>query len=166
MFEIIENPKIIVDKAIDSNQVQVNGLRLGDDYQRIRLEDVDYVHVQDYDYSNDNFTKRLEQLKKHDGNVNIVGGLCFFIKNKKVAAIRLQENYVDRLRSYDHKKIIKVYGEPDRVLRDSRTWVTEYAYAMVLAYSKRRLYFFLDPNTKRPKEIHIGDLDERRYAEW
>ena len=163
-FEIAENPEILIDKDFDCNLVQLEGLKLGDDYRKINLLDVVDIYVRNYNNPYANFTNRLEQFKKHDGFIHMAGKFGFGIKNQKITEIIFRGKYIDELKKYDGQKIVDVHGKPNKVLTDSITWVFDYVeYAKTLVYSDKRLYFLIDTDTRRINEIRIGDVDEKVF---
>jgi len=163
-FEIAENPEILIDKDFDSQLVQLEGLKVGDDYRKINLRDVVEVYVRDYKEPYANLTTRIEQLKNHDGFIHMAGKFSFAVKNQKISEIKLSGKYIDVLKQYDAQRIIEMYGKPNKVLTDSITWVWDYVeYTKILAYSDKKLYFFLDSDTKKISEIRIGDVDEELF---
>ncbi len=163
-FEIAENPEILIDKDFDCNLVQLEGLKLGDDYRKINLLDVVDIYVRNYNNPYANFTDRLEQFKKHDGFIHMAGKFVFDIKNQKITEIIFRGKYIDELKNYDGQKIVDVHGKPNKVLTDSITWVFDYVeYAKILVYSDKKLYFFIDTDTRKINEIRIGDVDENVF---
>ncbi len=164
IFEIAENPKILIDKDFDSNLISIEGLKLDDDYRKINLRDVVEVYVRNYSNPYANFTERLEQLKSHDGFIHMAGRFGFGIKNQKIIEIIFRGKYIDELKNYDGQAIVDFCGKPNKVLTESITWVFDYVeYAKILVYSDRRLYFFIDTETKKVSEIRIGDVDEKFF---
>ena len=163
-YEITENPKILFDKKFDSNLVQLEGLKLGDDYRKINLHDVVGVYVRDYKDPYANFAKCIEQFDKFDGFIHMAGKFSFAIKDQKVSAIMMSGKYIDILKGYDAQMIVEVCGKPDKVLTDSVTWVWDYVeMAKILVYVEKRLYFFIDPDTKKLSEIRIGNVNEEAF---
>lgn len=164
-FEITRNPGILLDQDFDHRQIQVEGLKLNDDYRKIELIDIIEVIVKGHYDFNDNFAKRLAKLSKYDGNIYLPGGLNFHIVNERIAAIALGNKYIDNLKKYGTARIMEVHGPPDKVLTDSLTWVTDYVeYAKIFVYSDKKLYFFLDTDTGRIDQVIIGDVDERVFG--
>ena len=163
-FEIAENPQILIDKDFESDLIQIEGLKLGDDYRKINLRDVVDVYVRDYSNPYANFTERLEQFKNHDGFIHMAGRFGFGIRNQKITELIFRGKYIDELKNYDGQKIVDVHGKPNKVLTDSITWVFDYVeYAKILVYSNKRLYFFIDTDTRRINEVRIGEVDEQIF---
>ena len=164
IFEIAENPKILIDKDFDSNLLSIEGLKLNDDYRKIDLLDIVEVYIRNYSNPYANFTERLEQLKNHDGFIHMAGRFGFGIKNQRITEIIFRGKYIDELKRYDEPAIVDFCGKPNKVLTDSITWVFDYVeYAKILVFSDRRLYFFIDTETKKVSEIRIGDVDEKFF---
>jgi hypothetical protein len=166
-FEISENPLILIDKDFDCRLVQLEGLKLGDDYRNINLPDVVEVYVADYKEPYANFAKRIEQFETGCGFIHMAGHFSFGIKNRKIIEIKLSGKYMDELKNYNDQNIISVYGKPDKWLTDPIMFIDDFIEkANILAYSERKLYFFIDLKTKRIYDIRIGDVDEKFYRKW
>jgi len=156
-FEIAENPEILIDKDFDSKLVQLEGVKLGDDYNKINLLDIVEIHLRNCIEPYANFAERLEQFKNYDGGIHMTGKESFVIKNQKIANIMLYGKYIDSLKQYNEQKIIDVHGEPNKV------WNDDLEDEKILGYSDKRLYFFIDRNTKRINQVIIGEVIEYQY---
>jgi len=156
-FEIAENPEILIDKDFNSKLVQLEGAKLGDDYKKINPLDKAQILLHNYEpYANS--AERIDEFKNYDGAIHMAGKESFIIKNQKIADIVLRGKYIDNLKQYNEQKIIDVYGEPNKVWRD------DLEDEKILGYSDKRLYFFIDRNTKRINEIIIGEVVEYEYS--
>lgn len=165
IFEIAENPKILIDEDFDSNLISIEGLKLDDDYRKINLLNVVEVYVRNHSNPHAGITERLEHLGNNDGFIHMTGRLGFGIKNQKITEMIFREKYLDELKNYDRQTIVDFCGKPNKVLTESITWVFDYVeYAKILVYSDKRLYFFIDTETKKVSEIRIGDVDEKFFT--
>jgi hypothetical protein len=163
-FEIAENPKILLDQNFDFKQIQIEGLKLNENYKSIQLINIVDIYVEDCDYLYDNFTKRLEHFEKHNGVIHMAGKIAFKIKNQKIDLIILRGKYIDKLKSYSSKEITNTFGKPDKILTNSISWLIDYVeYAKIYAYADRKIYFFFDEETKKIDEIQIGNFNEAFY---
>jgi hypothetical protein len=141
-FEIAENPEILIDKDFDFKLVQLEGVKLGDDYKKINLLDIDQILLLNYEpYTNS--AEKIEQFRNHDGGIHMAGKGTFIIKNQRITDIVLRGKYIDNLKQYNEQKIVDVYGEPNKV------WNDDLEDEKILGYSNKRLYFL---STETPKE--------------
>jgi len=163
-LEIADNPNILLIKDIDSNLIQLEGIKLNEDVKKINIGDIVDIHVIDYEEQYSNFAKKVEQFNNHDGWIHMAGDFTFGIKNKKIDSILLKGKYVDKLRKFQYQDIINALGSPDKILVDFLfdLW-GDTEDAKILVYSKQKLYFFLDVKTLKIKEVHIGNINEKQY---
>jgi len=160
--EIAENPEILVDKDFDSKLVQLEGIKLGDEYKKIHLLLLDIVEVYVINSTEPyaNFTKRIELFKNHNGFVHMAGKFGFGIKNQKITEMRLYGKHIDDIKQYNKQKIIDVHGTPRKI------WVIDDEDEKVLAYSNKKLYFIVDRHTEIINEVRVGDINEEIYSRW
>ena len=163
-FEIAKNPKILLSKEFDSNLIELDGVKLNEEFRKVNISDVVEVHVNDSKEEYLNFTKKIEQFDNHAGWIHMAGNFSFCIKNKKVDAILLKGKYLEQLKGYQYKDIISVFGTPDKILVDFLfdLW-GDTEDAKILVYTKQKLYFFIDVKSLKVKEVHIGNINEKQY---
>ena len=164
-YEIADNPEILLDKEFDCLSVLLEGNMLNGDYRKIEIADVTDVHVENFEDPYANFMKKIEQFDKHDGWIHLAGKFAYGINNQKISQIILRGKYIENLMKLESSDIINFHGKPDKVLieTDPYEWA-EVEDAKILVYSNKKLYFFIDSNTKRVREIHIGNINEEFYS--
>jgi hypothetical protein len=165
-FEIAENAEILIDKDFDSKLVQLEGIKLGDDYKTINLllpnmAEVQMIIFTDADYK---ALYRIEQFedefKEHNGYIHIARKFGFVIKNQKITEIMMYGKCVDNLKQYNIQKIIDIHGNPRKI------WVIDDEDEKILAYSDKKLYFFVDRYAEIIREVRVGDVNEEPYSRW
>ncbi len=161
-FEISKNPEIFFQKEFDFTKISVENVKLDSHYDEIDLYDIVEIHIKDYDYSNDNFTRRLEKFKTHNGFIHLAGGITFEICDQKITQIILRKRYLNRLMQYGKKEIVDILGKPHKILKDENLWDNGVD-TEILLYKPGSVCFFIDVQTGKIKEIHIGDLKEKYY---
>jgi hypothetical protein len=164
MFEISENPEIIFQKEFDPNQFSVEKIRLDSHYSEIDLYNIVSIYIPQYDYEKDNFSRRLESLKKQNGWITMAGGTGFSIVSQKVSSIFLGIRYIKRYENSVEKDIINQIGNPDKILMKKYSESSGIERERILFYEQKMLCFFIDKNQKI-KEIRIGThiVDEANY---
>lgn len=158
-FEIAENPNILLNKDFDYKMVELEGNKLNGDYNNINILDVTEVHVEDYKEKYSNFTKKIEQFENYNGWIHMSGEFSFGIYNQKINQISLRGKYIETLMEYNEKDIIKVYGNPDKILKSVDCFVN----ARIFVYSNNKLYIFIDIDSNKIREIQIGNVNEEFY---
>jgi len=165
-FEIAENPKILVDKDFDSKLVQLEGVKLGDDYKKINLllPGIVEVHMfnsmEPYAHYKKQFEQFKDEFKDNNGYIHMAGKLGFVIKNQKITEIMMYGKCVDSLKQYNVQKIIDVHGNPRKI------WVIDDEDEKILAYSDKKLYFFIDRYTEIISKVSVGDVNEEIYSRF
>jgi hypothetical protein len=165
-FEIAANPEILVDKDFDSKLVQLEGIKLGDDYKKINLllPDIVEVHMFNSTEPHADYKKQIEQFKdefkNHNGYIHMRNKFGFVIKNQKTAEIMMYGKCIDYLKQYNIQKITAIHGNPRKI------WVIDDEDEKILAYSDKKLYFFVDRYTEIIREVRVGDINEEPYSRW
>ena len=164
-YEISTNPSILIDENFDPDLVQLEGIKLGNDYTKIEYSNIVGVYVIDYDEPYSNFSEQLKQFRNKNGFIHMAGKFSFGIKNQEINEIKLSGKYIDSIQKIKKKDIVKLFGNPDIVLTDSIYWGgADYCvYGKILAYLDKKLYFNIDEKTKRVSEVLIGNVDHSRY---
>jgi len=164
-FEISKNPNILIDNNFDYKLITLENIKLDDSYENINILDVVDVYVENYSEQYANFQQQISQFTHANGWIHMSGKFTFGIKNSKIDTINLKGKYIENLTKFKEKHIISVYGEPDKILVDADDWGIDYVeHAKILVYTDKKLYFFIDSDSKKLKEIHIGNINEKFFS--
>jgi hypothetical protein len=143
-FEVSLHPEIFLRKHLDVSRVSVDHVKLNDHYDEIDLYDIIDIYIRDYDYSNDNFTRRLEKLKTHDGFIHLAGKISFGIVSQKVNQIILRGKYMEELTKLGKEEIIQIHDQPDKIRLEENSWEIGVIDTEILIYNPGNICFFID----------------------
>lgn len=162
-FEISIHPEIIFQKDVDVSLISVDGVKLNDDYDEIDFYEIVYIYLKEYDFENDNFTRRMEKFKTHNGYIHLAGKLSFSITDQRVTNITLKRKYIEKFLLFGKEEVIAALGKPDRILLEDNDWSIGTIDTEIFVYANGQLFIFIDTQSKKVNEIRLGIMDESPY---
>lgn len=160
----------LMQNRISIYQVEFGTIKLGEAIDVIDLFEINDIYVvnpqtNSYNYENSNYTisERFQQLHRLDGAIHLAGGLTCLIKQRKIEDYRISKRYIESINHFTREEIIKFYGKPDYEFIDRNPWEFTAVDNYILAYNKKKLNFYIDPDKNTLQEIYTAQLDESNY---
>ena len=174
MIENVTNQvQQLLSKKIDIFLFSIEGIKLGNSFDNVPLNEIVEMSLSRHDdgkfienSSDFTFQERLKMLDKHDGFIQLAGGLGVHIQNQQIDQIRIQKKYLESFKSIVKNQIEVIFGKPDyELIDDDMMGVTIFDYSIdsyISVYGK--LYLFFEPDNFQLKGITLGDLNETYYS--
>ncbi len=145
--EFTYNPEVIFESNFDSDLLEFNGIRIGQNLTELLTEQISEY----YDEENKNGGKNIL-----NGWVLTDNGIQYVLKKGIVKMIRVKGNGIKSLSGFDRNDVEKLIGEPNRISNDSITWVWDYVvYAKIHHYKKRKTKFHFSTENGTICELEI-----------
>ncbi|MBO0593972.1 hypothetical protein I2486_21440 [Cellulophaga sp. E16_2] len=145
--EFTYNPEVIFQSEFDSDLLEFNGIRIGQDLNQLPTESVSEF----YDKEDKSQNTDIE-----NGWILTKNGIQYVLKNRIVKMIRVKKNGITKLNGFDKDYVEKLIGKPNKISNDSITWVWDnVVYAKVHHYKKRKTKIHFSTENGKVCELEI-----------
>jgi hypothetical protein len=152
----------LLDANANLQDFNVSQIRLGSSISEIDLNVVQDIYVEGHD--DEENTKKIVFLQNSFGWVHYRNGVSFMFKKGRVQRIKIASQ--DLINLGIHKsEVIDNHGLPDKTLVEKADFLVlpNAILSRILVYRTKQLYFFINPQTEKVREIHFGEFDEKSY---